>query len=59
VTEIQPTPRDPSADEFAPLNCPKCQAAMHMTPYVPVLGMFAERIFECSQCAHVLLMPQT
>jgi hypothetical protein len=40
-----------------PPACPKCQASMDPAPYVPGLGMFAERIFECRECGHVHVIP--
>jgi hypothetical protein len=39
--------------------CQKCKAPMAMAPMIPGLGMFAHRIFECSRCKHLQLVPET
>jgi hypothetical protein len=42
-----------------PATLPEMRAPMDRSNVIPGLGGLAHRIFECSGCAHVVMMPRT
>jgi hypothetical protein len=39
------------------LPCDKCNGRMEAASLMPGLGMFASRVFMCSQCAYLRVLP--
>jgi hypothetical protein len=38
-------------------HCPKCRSNLILARVIPGLRDFADRIFECSKCDHIQMMP--
>ncbi len=57
MSESQPSRRARLPEGAARPRCDKCQAFMDIAPMIPGLGEFADRIFECSKCANVQVLP--
>lgn len=57
MPESQPAHRGRQPEAAARPRCEKCQALMDLAPMIPGLGEFADRIFECSKCGNVQVLP--
>jgi len=42
---------------LAVLPCDKCNGRMEAASLMPGLGMFARRVFMCSQCPYMRVLP--
>jgi transposase len=57
VPTLQPSTSRYPRTTIKPARCPKCRSTMVPASVMPGLSEFSHRIFQCSKCEHVQIMP--